>query len=210
MARGGAATAVVRIRAMAPEKAAGMVAGNGQPSAERPPGATRDRWVQDSPIGPVTVEVSDAGVRRIDLGAPRGASDGVAVGDHRTARGAPAPEVAAALDEYFAGDLGALVDLPVDLTGITPFRKAVLLALRTVAPGAVTTYGALAAEVRRPGAARAVGGAVGANPVPIIIPCHRVLAAGGAIGGYSAGLERKMWLLDHEGVARARPVSLRR
>ena len=68
-------------------------------------------------------------------------------------------------------------------------------------PGTTTTYGEIARDLGMPGASRAVGQAVGANPLPILIPCHRVLAAGGKLGGYSSGLRRKRWLLAHEGLA---------
>lgn len=148
-------------------------------------------WHQDSPLGVVEVEVSATGVRAIAVGVAK---------DAVVARGAPEISVARALDAYFAGDLSALDDLPVDLDGCSPFSSAVLVALKGVAAGSVTTYGELARAVGRAGAARAVGRAVGANPVPLVIPCHRVLASGGRLGGYSAGPDRKRWLLSHEGV----------
>jgi len=82
----------------------------------------------------------------------------------------------------------------------TAFQKAVWRHVARIRPGTTTTYGEIARRLRMPGASRAVGQAVGANPLPILIPCHRVLAAGGKLGGYSSGLRRKCWLLDHEGV----------
>lgn len=151
-------------------------------------------WHQHSPLGVLEVEISATGIRTIALGVP---NDAVAP------PGVPETSVAGALDAYFAGDLSALDDLPVDLEGRSPFSSAVLVALRTVPPGSVTTYGELARAVGRAGAARAVGRAVGANPVPLVIPCHRVLASGGELGGYSAGLDRKRWLLAHEGAGRS-------
>jgi methylated-DNA-[protein]-cysteine S-methyltransferase len=118
------------------------------------------------------------------------------------------------LDEEFA-DPDAFVNVPVDFSGITTFGRLVLEELRTVKAGELITYGALAQSVGSPHSARAVGGAVGANPMLIAVPCHRVVAADGSLGGFSAGLGVKRWLLAHEGVAarpggweaRRRPVS---
>jgi methylated-DNA-[protein]-cysteine S-methyltransferase len=89
---------------------------------------------------------------------------------------------------------------PLALSG-TEFQKAVWRRLVAMLPGTTTTYGEIARDLGMPGASRAVGQAVGANPLPILIPCHRVLAAGGKLGGYSSGLRRKRWLLAHEGLA---------
>jgi O-6-methylguanine DNA methyltransferase len=82
----------------------------------------------------------------------------------------------------------------------TAFQKAVWRHVARIRPGTTITYGEIARRLRMPGASRAVGQAVGANPLPILIPCHRVLAAGGKLGGYSSGLRRKRWLLAHEGI----------
>lgn len=153
-------------------------------------------WVQESPLGPLSVTTSGAGLRRIDLGLA-GAGAGPAGGG--VDRG-----VADALDAYFAGDLEAVDALPVDLEGRSPFATRVLVALRAVGPGELTTYGRLAQVAGHAGAARAVGRAMAANPLPIVIPCHRVVAGDGSIGGYSGGLEVKRWLLGHEGHARHR------
>ena len=90
--------------------------------------------------------------------------------------------------------------VPLDLTGLTPFRRRVLVALRRVPRGRTITYGELARRAGCPGGARAVGGAVGANPLPVIIPCHRVIAAGGRPGGFGLGLPLKRRLLALEGV----------
>ena len=106
--------------------------------------------------------------------------------------------VGAALDAYFAGDLGALDDLPV-ATGGSDFQRSVWTALRRIPPGTTTGYGALAAMLGKPGAARAVGLANGANPIGIVVPCHRVIGASGALTGYAGGVARKQWLLEHEG-----------
>jgi methylated-DNA-[protein]-cysteine S-methyltransferase len=111
---------------------------------------------------------------------------------------APAPPaVEAALAAYFAGDLGALAALPTRAPG-TAFQRRVWRALLDVAPGATESYGALAARIGRPGAARAVGLANGANAMALVVPCHRVIGAGGALTGYAGGVARKRWLLAHE------------
>lgn len=100
---------------------------------------------------------------------------------------------------YLSGERRTF-DLPLDLDGTTDFQRAVYEELRTVAHGRLTTYGELAAAMERPEAARAVGQAVGANPVPIVIPCHRVVAADSRLGGFSGGLPAKVALLRLERV----------
>ena len=112
-------------------------------------------------------------------------------------RGAARGAVDERLRAYFAGDLDALAELPVDPQG-TPFQQKVWAALREIPPGRTTAYHELARRVRSREAARAVGAACGANPIWIVIPCHRVVAAGGGLGGYGGGLRRKRWLLEHE------------
>ncbi|TDW29159.1 methylated-DNA--[protein]-cysteine S-methyltransferase [Cryobacterium psychrophilum] len=109
---------------------------------------------------------------------------------------------AAQLGEYFAGTRTAF-DLPVRLTGGTVFQQRVWRGLQGLRFGEVISYGDLGAAIGRPGSGRAIGGAVGANPVPIIIACHRVLASTGRITGYSvgAGIPTKAWLLGLEGIA---------
>jgi methylated-DNA-[protein]-cysteine S-methyltransferase len=104
------------------------------------------------------------------------------------------------LDGYFSGDLRALDPIAVDTAG-TPFQRAVWAALRRIPPGTTWSYADVARAVGAPAAVRAVGAANGANPVAIIIPCHRVVRTGGALGGYGGGLERKRWLLAHERAA---------
>lgn len=111
---------------------------------------------------------------------------------------APAPvAVVAALDAYFAGDLDAPASIRV-ATGGTPFQREVWAALRRIPVGRTTTYGALAAELGRSGASRAVGLANGSNPIAIVVPCHRVIGRDGTLTGYAGGLQRKRWLLEHE------------
>ena len=103
----------------------------------------------------------------------------------------------AALRAYFAGELDAIDALCVAPAG-TPFQQEVWQRLRTVPCGTTTSYGALARDLGRPDASRAVGMANGANPVAIVIPCHRVIGANGSLTGYGGGLDRKRWLLAHE------------
>jgi len=98
---------------------------------------------------------------------------------------------------YFDGRLDALDAIPV-ATGGTPFQRDVWRALRTIPAGTTTTYGHLASILGREGASRAVGAANGANPIAIVIPCHRVVGANGTLTGYGGGLARKRWLLAHE------------
>ncbi len=101
------------------------------------------------------------------------------------------------LDEYFSGTRTRF-DLPVDRALITGFRSPVLRTTSAIPYGSVATYGEVARRVGRPGAARAVGRALGGNPLPIVIPCHRVVRAGGEAGGYAGGTERKQHLLRLE------------
>ena len=151
-------------------------------------------WRQDSPFGEVTIVVSDRGVREISL-----PGDDQPDGDV----GKPDRGVARELDDWFAGKRHAF-DLEVDLEGIDGFRRVVLETLgREVHWGETVTYGELAGLAGRPRAARAAGSAMRDNPLPFVIPCHRVVAAGGRIGGYGGGrnaVDLKRKLLAREGV----------
>jgi methylated-DNA-[protein]-cysteine S-methyltransferase len=110
-----------------------------------------------------------------------------------------APEnVRAALTAYFAGDLDCLQSIPWRVAG-TPFQRNVWTALRTIPAGTTLSYGALATRLDVPKAVRAVGHANGANPISVVVPCHRVIGADGSLTGYGGGLDRKRWLLEHEG-----------
>jgi len=102
------------------------------------------------------------------------------------------------LAAYFAGDLEAIQDIAVETNG-TAFQKRVWSALRTIPAGATVSYKAIAERIGQPKASRAVGLANGANPIGIIVPCHRVIGANADLTGYGGGLERKRWLLEHEG-----------
>lgn len=102
------------------------------------------------------------------------------------------------LHDYFAGNLAVIDDLPTETAG-TPFQRDVWKALREIPCGQVLHYGQLAEQLGRAGAARAVGAANGSNPVSIVVPCHRVIGRNGTLTGYAGGVERKEWLLRHEG-----------
>jgi methylated-DNA-[protein]-cysteine S-methyltransferase len=104
-----------------------------------------------------------------------------------------------ALDDYFAGDLLAIDRIECATNG-TQFQQDVWNALRTIPPGATLSYGALAVRIGKPAAVRAVGLANGSNPIAVVVPCHRVIGTNGSLTGYGGGLERKRWLLAHEGV----------
>jgi methylated-DNA-[protein]-cysteine S-methyltransferase len=102
-----------------------------------------------------------------------------------------------AIRAYFAGELHAIDSLPVQTAG-TPFQQEVWQALRQIPCGTTISYAQLAEQIGRPKAVRAVGLANGCNPIPIVVPCHRVIGSDGSLTGYGGGMERKRWLLEHE------------
>ncbi|MES4612873.1 MAG: methylated-DNA--[protein]-cysteine S-methyltransferase [Ewingella sp.] len=102
------------------------------------------------------------------------------------------------IEDYFAGDLAAIDTLPVATAG-TKFQRTVWKMLRTIPCGQIMTYGQMAAQLGNPGASRAVGLANGSNPISVVVPCHRVIGSNGTLTGYAGGVERKKWLLVHEG-----------
>jgi methylated-DNA-[protein]-cysteine S-methyltransferase len=104
-----------------------------------------------------------------------------------------------ALKHYFAGKLRAIDEIPVE-TGGTQFQSNVWRALRRVPAGTTLSYSRMAGRLKCPLAVRAVGFANGSNPVSVVVPCHRLIGADGSLTGYGGGLERKRWLLEHEGV----------
>jgi methylated-DNA-[protein]-cysteine S-methyltransferase len=106
--------------------------------------------------------------------------------------------VADKLKAYVEGDIAAIDDIPTETTG-TPFQREVWAALREIPAGETWSYGQLATHIGRPASVRAVGLANGANPIGVVVPCHRVVGADGSLTGYGGGLERKKWLLEHEG-----------
>ncbi|HEX2833430.1 MAG TPA: methylated-DNA--[protein]-cysteine S-methyltransferase [Thermoanaerobaculia bacterium] len=143
----------------------------------------------DSPIGPLTIAV-DAEGRLTELRFTR--SD-----DLRQLPAANCQPVARQLHEYFSGHRRTF-DLPLALKG-TPFQIAVWTELQNIGYGDTISYMELAHRIGRPAAIRAVGAANGANPIPVIVPCHRVIGANGSLTGYGGGIERKQWLLALEG-----------
>jgi methylated-DNA-[protein]-cysteine S-methyltransferase len=154
----------------------------------------------DSPVGPLLVAVTNAGVCRISFDPePEREVESLArefgVRVLRASRPVAAPR--RELDEYFEGRRRAF-DLLLDLRQLRPFQHAVLIELALVPYGETATYGELAARVGQPKAARAVGGALNRNPVPIVLPCHRVVGATGSLVGYAGGLSRKRALLELE------------
>lgn len=146
--------------------------------------------ILDSPLGPVRIVARDGAIIGLTWVAEDAAAPVAAPSDLLN-------EAARQLSDYFAGRLKRF-DLPL-APGGSPLQRAVWDAMLAIPFGRYRTYGEVAAEVGAP--ARAVGGACGANPIPVIIPCHRILAAGGKLGGFSArgGVETKVWLLRHEG-----------
>ena len=108
------------------------------------------------------------------------------------------------LAAYFAGASADISGVALDMRG-APFEKRVWQSLRSIPPGETTSYGAIAKALGAAGASRAVGAANGANPIAIIVPCHRVIGSSGSLTGYGGGLERKTWLIDHERRWRCEP-----
>ena len=166
-----------------------------------------------TPLGPLLIVQGERGLLRV--GFPEERED-VLLGQVAAAVGsrivASDSELAGTRDvfaKYFEGTDERL-DVPVDLALVhSDFRRAALGELRTVGPGEVVTYGGLAERIGHPRAARAVGSACATNPVPIVVPCHRVLPGGGGVGSYGGGPDRKRALLAHEG-ATVPPVRTRR
>lgn len=158
--------------------------------------------VHESPVGPLAISASDAGVHAIEFHAPRHA----VVRDVRW-RAGPHPlldAIAAQLDEYFAGTRQSF-DLPLAPEG-TDFQRTVWHALAAIPYGETISYAQLAARIGRPSAVRAVGAANGRNPIPIVLPCHRVIGADGSLTGFGGGLPTKRFLLALEGALPQTPV----
>jgi methylated-DNA-[protein]-cysteine S-methyltransferase len=158
--------------------------------------------VLDGPVGPLFVAVSDRGLCRISYDSePEGQVEELArTYGLRVLRAArPLDRVRRELDEYFEGTRREF-DVPLDLRIEAPFRRRVLDELASVPYGATTTYGELARRAGKPRAARAVGVVMNRNPIPIVLPCHRVVGSDGRLVGYGGGLDRKEQLLRLEGV----------
>ncbi|MET0543075.1 MAG: methylated-DNA--[protein]-cysteine S-methyltransferase [Variovorax sp.] len=159
------------------------------------PAAIRSTRI-DSPLGGITLAATDAGLAGLWFDAQRHAPD--TTGWQTDANHPVLREAAAQVDDYFAGRRTQF-DLPLDLSHGTAFQQTVWRALCAIAPGRTTSYGRLGAVIGKPAAVRAVGAAVGRNPISVIVPCHRVLGADGGLTGYAGGLERKSALLQLEG-----------
>jgi methylated-DNA-[protein]-cysteine S-methyltransferase len=153
----------------------------------------------DSPVGELLVATTERGLARISY-FPDAALEEIAASFGPRVLRVPRQldPVRRQLDEYFTGRRTTF-ELRTDLSPVAPFQRLVLGELARVPFGEMTTYGGLAARIGRPRAARAVGGALNRNPVPIVLPCHRVVGASGSLVGYAGGLERKRALLSLEG-----------
>ena len=157
--------------------------------------------LEDTPIGDLLVGVTDHGVARIHFDPdPELALEGLAqqFGPRVLRSARPVERVRRQLDEYFEGRRRGF-DVDWDVRRLPEFNRRVLHELARVEYGTTTTYGALAARAGNPKAARAVGTVMNRNPIPIVLPCHRVVGASGALVGYAGGLERKERLLRLEG-----------
>ena len=157
-----------------------------------------------SELGRLSSLVTDRGLCGLEFDRP----DRQAMLRHRLAQWFPSSQVAdsghplrervkAWLADYFCGRFHSLEPLPFDLRG-TSFERRVWDLLLEIPLGSTNTYGGLAEKLTRPNGARAVGLAVGRNPIAIVVPCHRVVGSNGSLTGYGGGLDRKRWLLEHE------------
>ena len=160
------------------------------------------QWdIVESPLGPLYIAASERGLYSVGFGVSQAGFLSGLDPLARTEQSQPAlMPIAEQLQAYFAG-VRTSFDLPLDLSQLTPFQRSVLQAARRIPSGAVWTYGQVARAIGKPRASRAVGQALGRNPVPIVIPCHRVVASDGSLGGYSGGggLDSKKLLLHLEG-----------
>jgi methylated-DNA-[protein]-cysteine S-methyltransferase len=147
----------------------------------------------DTPLGPLILVASDGGLREVRFpnGRPVGPADGPDDPDHPVLASA-----AQQLGEYFDGSR-QVFELPLDPQG-SPFQLAAWQALRTIPYGETVSYGEQARRLGHDGKARAIGAANGSNPIPVIVPCHRVIGADGSLTGFGGGLAAKAWLLHHE------------
>jgi O-6-methylguanine DNA methyltransferase len=166
-----------------------------------------ERWTSPA-VGPLLLVTDDEGTLRGLEFAANEARLRRLLGTHYpgfTLEDGDAPvSLKRALAAYFAGDVDALAAVPTATNG-TPFQREVWKALRAIPAGTTLSYGQLATKLGRKGASRAVGAANGANPIPIVVPCHRVIGADGSLTGFGSGIDRKRWLLDHE--ARCTPAT---
>jgi methylated-DNA-[protein]-cysteine S-methyltransferase len=157
----------------------------------------------DSPLGPLVVAATPKGLVRVSYSEFRGEDEVLEELARRVSpRVLEAPArldpVRRELDEYFEGRREGF-DVPIDWSYLAGFTREVLRATARIGFGEVSTYAGVAAEAGSPRAVRAAGNALGANPMPVVVPCHRVLRTGGTLGGYTGGIERKEFLLRLEG-----------
>ena len=158
------------------------------------PSITQTRY--DSPLGPMIVAATARGLAGVWFAGQRHLPDHTGwpqAPDHPVL-----VEATAQLADYFAGRRTTF-DMPLDLQGGTPFQQSVWRALLAIPRGRTVSYGHLSRDVGRPAAVRAVGAAVGRNPLSVVVPCHRVLGSDGSLTGYAGGLDRKTALLTLEG-----------
>jgi methylated-DNA-[protein]-cysteine S-methyltransferase len=166
-------------------------------------------WIQRSPFGPLPVVLGERGLRRVGLDSEARPQLITALSDSKAIRlKAGIAQISAQLEAYFKGSLKTF-DLPLDPLLPEGFSRRAVLALADIPYGATWSYGQLATHIGKPSAARAVGGAMGRNPLPLLLPCHRVVASGGGIGGFTGGLAIKRALLAlearHSGLEAAEP-----
>ena len=162
--------------------------------------ATRVDWAAvDSPLGRIHLAAGPQGLHRVEFDVQERAFLELLDPRAQLERDGPnALPAVRALKAYFSNEPRTF-ELSVDLREMTEFQQRVLHWIRSIPPGRMVTYGQVAEGIGKDGAARAVGQALGANPIPIVIPCHRVIASDGSLGGYSGGLHIKEFLLQHEG-----------
>ena len=147
----------------------------------------------ESPIGPLKLTVDHRALIGIDWATPNEPT----LKEHAPEAGA-LDRVESELSRYFSGKLENW-SLELSLRG-TEFQQNVWAALRNIPEGTTRTYQEIADAIGRPSAVRAVGSAIGRNPIPVVIPCHRVIGSNGSLTGFSGGLDKKTWLLRHEGI----------
>lgn len=162
-----------------------------------------DLWLDrlSSPMGDLLLVWQGEALRALDFGDNEARLERILQARYGTHRLTPAHTPASLrrpIEAYFEGELTAIDHVPVEANG-TPFQEQVWKALREIPAGRTASYGELAARIGRPEASRAVGLANGSNPAGIVVPCHRVIGASGALTGYGGGIDRKRWLLRHEG-----------
>jgi methylated-DNA-[protein]-cysteine S-methyltransferase len=176
------------------------------------------RTILPTPLGDMVALASDEGLCALEFTTVRGRARGeerLTRLNARLARWFPPHEIVERetatialargwLTAYFDGIAADTTGIPLDLRG-APFEQRVWRALQTIPPGRTASYGSIARALDSPGASRAVGAANGANPVAIIVPCHRVIGSTGSLTGYGGGLDRKTWLIDHERRWRTEP-----